>query len=538
MRASQLPPEALRTESVYRQTGYWLVAAMMACASLTASQLILKALPTWPVLTFMLISVLVSLERQYSYHSFTRISLLTSDWLKAFGAQWVLILVALRLMLAFSGGMAGFLADLSALGNNFIDQFFRPEYIAAIVLTIANWISSGYFADLIGEMGLTQGLVALEEDFAAPRNTLPARIRLMNLVLGQGIVLVILTAILRVNLRAFFNSGEPVLSIINTSTGSLSTLAYFMLGLALLGQGQFMSLHTQWSYQRIHIPTAMAARWAAYGLAFLLLLMGLASLLPTSFSLGFFSVMGSLLQGLMAFIFYLMQFLLFGFASLLGLILSIFGIKQPAPTIEPTPPPAPELFPTPESMAPTGNPWLDLVKSAFTWGLLIALIGFALLQFIRQHAGLASALEKVLQNLRLGTLWKLLHGLFTSARELSHSATEGLRQLLGRFSTPARSGFNFLNPRRLDTRQRITFYYLALIRRGGERGLPRKPSQTPAEYAAALDPALPEVQAEIDALTETFVAARYSPRPVEAPQVARAHSLWERIRKALRPKGK
>ena len=91
MRASQLPPEALRTESVYRQTGYWLVAAMMACASLTASQLILKALPTWPVLTFMLISVLVSLERQYSYHSFTRISLLTSDWLKAFGAQWVLI---------------------------------------------------------------------------------------------------------------------------------------------------------------------------------------------------------------------------------------------------------------------------------------------------------------------------------------------------------------------------------------------------------------------------------------------------------------
>jgi hypothetical protein len=79
----------------------------------------------------------------------------------------------------------------------------------------------------------------------------------------------------------------------------------------------------------------------------------------------------------------------------------------------------------------------------------------------------------------------------------------------------------------------VLFYYLALIRRGGETGLPRKPSQTPYEYGRFLDKSLPEVGESVDSLTESFMEARYSNHIVEDDQVPLVQSYWERIRRAL-----
>ncbi len=538
MRASQLSPEALHSENIYRQTAYWLVALMMACASLTISQLIVKVTPDWPMAVFAILSGLISLERLYSYRRFSSLSILSPEWLTMLGTQWVIILLALRLMIAFSNGPTGFVADLNAIGNHFFDRFFIPQYVAAIFITILNWFSSGNFGELIDEMGLRRGLIALEQDSAVPAESIPVRNRLMNLVIGQGIALVILTAILRINLRTFFNQGnEPFFLALEGTSGSLSTLLYFMLGLALLGQGQFMLLHTRWSFEGINIPAKMVTRWAAYGLGFLLLLSLAVGMLPTSFSLGFFSVMGALLHGLIAVIFFALQLLMYGFASVIGLILSLLGFKAEE-RVPPTPPPSPELLPANIQQQPTADPWLDLMKAALSWGILLVVIGFSLWQFVRQHEGISSALKKWSQAIRLDTLWKWLLGLWRGAGRLTRSASENLQRLFGRFS-PAGNlpAFGFLNPRRLDARQRVTFYYLAMLRRGGERGLPRKPSQTPAEYAATLDPSLPEVQVEIDSLTETFSVARYAPHPVQSPDANRARSLWERIRKAMRNQG-
>jgi hypothetical protein len=77
-----------------------------------------------------------------------------------------------------------------------------------------------------------------------------------------------------------------------------------------------------------------------------------------------------------------------------------------------------------------------------------------------------------------------------------------------------------------------------MVRRGGERGVPRNPSQTPSEYAAALEKALPSAEEDIESITRSFVEARYSRREVEARDVNVVKAAWERIRRALREKDK
>jgi hypothetical protein len=92
--------------------------------------------------------------------------------------------------------------------------------------------------------------------------------------------------------------------------------------------------------------------------------------------------------------------------------------------------------------------------------------------------------------------------------------------------------------RSLDPRRRIYFFYLALIRRGNEQGLTRKPSQTPSEYAVTLEQALPAAAEDIDSITEAFVQARYSRQEVDSSQAELVKAIWGRIRHALQRKSK
>ena len=113
--------------------------------------------------------------------------------------------------------------------------------------------------------------------------------------------------------------------------------------------------------------------------------------------------------------------------------------------------------------------------------------------------------------------------------------TTGLERIRARRAGRIESGWGgFINPRRLDPRQRVYFFYQALIRRGTESGLPRGLSQTPYEYASTLDDALPDVDEDVDAMTEAFVEARYTPRVVEEGKANLVKTYWDHIRRALR----
>jgi hypothetical protein len=90
--------------------------------------------------------------------------------------------------------------------------------------------------------------------------------------------------------------------------------------------------------------------------------------------------------------------------------------------------------------------------------------------------------------------------------------------------------------RTLDPRRRVYFFYLALIRRSGEQGVVRKPSQTPSEYAVQLEKALPLESEDIDSITAAFVEARYSRQEVDSRKAELVKATWGRIRRALQEK--
>ena len=109
----------------------------------------------------------------------------------------------------------------------------------------------------------------------------------------------------------------------------------------------------------------------------------------------------------------------------------------------------------------------------------------------------------------------------------------------GRFRSQADStnlrGFGrFLRLRNLSSRQKVFFYYQALLQRGKETGVPRGESQTPDEYAIRLEPTLPTVEDEIKSLTEASSEARYSRHSVESEDASAVKVYWERIRRVFR----
>ena len=80
----------------------------------------------------------------------------------------------------------------------------------------------------------------------------------------------------------------------------------------------------------------------------------------------------------------------------------------------------------------------------------------------------------------------------------------------------------------------MQFYYLAMLRRGGEGGHARRPAQTPYEYAHALESQIPEIDQDVDGLTEEFIEARYSRHDIPPEHVGLVRRYWERIKRALR----
>jgi len=117
--------------------------------------------------------------------------------------------------------------------------------------------------------------------------------------------------------------------------------------------------------------------------------------------------------------------------------------------------------------------------------------------------------------------------------------SDGWQNILARLEgTRILSKPGWISLRSLDPRRRIYFFYLAMIRRGTEQGLPRQPAQTPSEYAVTLEKALPTAEEDIDSITEAFIQARYSRQLVDSSQAALVKTTWGRIRQALQKKSK
>jgi hypothetical protein len=275
-----------------------------------------------------------------------------------------------------------------------------------------------------------------------------------------------------------------------------------------------------------------------YSLLFLLILAVFVSLLPSGESLGLISLLRTLLGFLGSIILFIGQMILFLISALISIPMSFFLRGDSSPS-EPLPdiPPLPSMPGEPAAAPPPSELWM-LVRSILLWGSLAVIVIFALVQFVRQHGGIRAALRKSRFTNWLAMAWQWLYRNVGKTREsLTQAVTEGWQNIVSRLERrriiPSSS---FLRLRALDPRRQVYFFYLAMIRRGGEQGVPRKPSQSPSEYAVQLEKELPSAGEDIDSITEAFVEARYSGREIGPAQADAVKATWGRIRRELQSK--
>lgn len=74
----------------------------------------------------------------------------------------------------------------------------------------------------------------------------------------------------------------------------------------------------------------------------------------------------------------------------------------------------------------------------------------------------------------------------------------------------------------------IRALYRNLLRWASKQGLARLPWQTPLEHLALLEEMFPQREEDLKRLTEAYLLARYSRRPVSKKEFARAQKAWQR----------
>ncbi len=524
-------------ERTHRLISAMLVSFMMASVGVTVAQFGHQIAPGWNGWYLAAIGFLIALERFYSHRALKKQSSFSREWFVIISTQWVVNLIAIKLIVTLSNGLETLLAEIPRWQQSFGETFFEPAYLVAIIFGILVWIFVGIITELLDEMGLDAALIAREVASVA-QDQGPPRQRLMATVFAIGGGLIFLTAAGRVDARALFANESDVLrtSLSPLEGGGAGTLLYFLFGLALLSQAQYVTLNTRWFLQGVPVSRSIAANWAIYSVSFLVILVLVVSVLPTNYSLGLLTVLKYLIDIIIGIVILIASIILAVFGFLISLPFLLFGMGTPVDIpaimtplpIVPTPPPT-----VTES---TPFPWLDLLKSMLFWSVFLVVISYSVAQYLRQHEEIIQSLRKIPGWKLIASFWNWITGMFGGLnRRVSNVIKAGRARLRPQGASVNIRGFGRLTRlRNLSPRQKVFFYYHALLRRGDETGLSRRASQTPEEYAVTLERSLPTVEDDIDSLTNAFNEARYSRHSVEAEEANTVKTYWEQIRQVFR----
>ncbi len=501
---------------------YLIIAAMMVCTSITFIQVAFwftSEMPGFHWGYIPLLTVIVSLESIFTLPVARELE--GRERILYHLAEWVTIAVILKVIYYIVRGFGDFLGDLPLWQRDFI-SFFKGEYLIALLFLAAVWIISSISANSIEKLNVDP--TDNRWDIGKLLNDRGAiRLALINRLLWIGIIMVILVTIVRSSIIAAPGSMSSQAPVINI-------MAYFFLALALFSQTQFAILRGRWFWHQTPISRLLTGAWIRYSLIFFALLAIISLLLPTNYSMGLLETLNAIL-GL-----FIHLVLVAGQLLLLPIIwlLSLAGCtRQAQPEIAETPiPPSAPPPPVPQNST---LPWLDLLQSVLFWALLTGVVGYALVQFFRQNPQIAAILQKIRLFQWMRSLWRWVKNWAVGASQKAGNVLTQIRKGLNPRQRPSliRQAENWINFRQLNPREKIIFYYLRLLDRGGEYGIRRKIHETPYQYASTLETQLPEVKQDITGLTETFIEARYSAHSIPNEKTTIVQLFWRNITRSL-----
>ncbi len=514
-------------ERVTGIAGHAIVAAMMYCASISVMQVVQRLLPGWQGGYLPWLCLIVSLEAMYTQHRIRRPTELERSVLAYRAIEIVVILIGIKAFFYLWRGVDQLWIDLPLWRENFIENFFEAEYLFAIMVTLVIWIISGQFAEDLVNLEGDEILLTSESLEGLVSNRGGTRAQLSTRVLSIGAVMVILTALVRLDYQVLWGK-RPVVE-----ASSVNVIVYFFLGLALLSLTQFAAQRAAWAWERIPINREIAQRWILYSLIFLLGVSLIALILPTEYSLGFLPTISYLISLVLTILYALMMILLLPLMLLLSLFSRLFRTNTASSS---TPIDFERIVPSIEPITVGSSAWWEFLKSLVFWGVFLGVIVYAIYQYLHQNQELLLKLRRMRGITWMVQLWRwIMERIRIGAEKIPNLVQAGLERVrAGQRRGLGRGGWRFVNPRNLAPRQRVLFYYLALVRRGSDVGIPRQPSQTPSEYAHTLSADIPQLNEDIDSLTESFLEARYSQHEVTEGQASVVRRYWDRIRRAIR----
>ena len=508
--------QANRGSRLTTLTNYLIISSMLACAALGLVQVAQQIAPRWnaafvPVLVFLIALESAGMTRYLRYHK------LPVPWYALRAAEALVLFLMIRSLL---GLMRGPQPDQSV--NPFVG-YVDSELFALTVILGVFWLLSWL---------MTANLLTLEtieptfdreliKDVAeAQANSRQSQISLMLII---GAALTFFAALIRIYLR----TNHP--TELAAQSGLWHVLIYFLLGLLLLGRMRLSMLRSGWVWERMPMTGNVGGRWITYTLLMLVAAVLVAIVLPTQYSLGLLGTLGYVLSGLIQII----QAIIYFIAFLIVAFLSLFfpTIQGGRPLTSTIPQPAAPLA-TPGTPPPSLS---EFVQSLIFWAVFFVIAGYVLVQFLRRHPEIVAALQHVPGVTLLMRLWHRLRAWFGGLSQHLEDLREARRK--AQRAAPTRSAAatrRWINLRRLSPRQQVQFYYLAMLRRGSENGHPRQSTQTPYEFARALESKIPDIDQDVDGLTEEFIEARYSRHDIPAEHVGLVRRYWKRIKQALR----
>src|SRR5215208_377352 len=112
---------ALRNQKVFRALSYVLLFLMMACIVLTIGNLIENVVPGWHSGLIAGALLFIVMDRLYTYRQLKSLTPLSSEWVIALDAQWIVIVLLIRLLLSYAKGLDSFLRELSLFARGYFE---------------------------------------------------------------------------------------------------------------------------------------------------------------------------------------------------------------------------------------------------------------------------------------------------------------------------------------------------------------------------------------------------------------------------------
>ncbi len=358
----------------------------------------------------------------------------------------------------------------------------------------------------------------------------------LNTWLLFGMGMVFLAALSTFEVKELTNVTNPfeIARLGLTPAMLFALMIYFLVGFWLLSHARLLRMNARWLMDGVAREVDLERAWQRSTMIVLGLVALIAAFLPIGSTLAISQILSLGLAG----VGYLVSLFLslFGYLTAAALMLLTQNVEeaeqvvmQPTPAPLPTPPPA---LPAPP------NEFLTMAGSSALWALGVAIVIVSLLFLLRERG---HRLDKTVAGEYWSTLVAWVREIWLRLRGRVQTLSHGLQARLQNQASPPIPQIDlkirpprFLRLGELSPREQIRFYYLALLRRAAESGVDRRDSETPSEFAQDLKETWPDSGTDIDALTEAFLEARYSPQPIDKHQAIPVRERWKSLRSRLR----